>query len=234
MRVVALRRYPVKGLGGEGLASVPLDGRGLAGDRWFAVEDDDGRFASAKDTRRFRRRDAVLGYRAATASDGGVTVTDGTDAWRVGDAALDAELSRTTGASVRVTPEAGVPHQDMGAVSLVGTATLDWCAAAWDLDADPRRLRVNLVVETTEPFAEERWVGREVECGGARLRVVERAPRCRTIDLDQDGAVARGRWLRPLAAERDLCLAVYADVVRPGLVTVGDPVHEVAGGRLTS
>jgi uncharacterized protein YcbX len=38
MRVLELRRYPVKAMGGESLQSVRLDARGLEGDRWFAVE----------------------------------------------------------------------------------------------------------------------------------------------------------------------------------------------------
>ena len=90
------------------------------------------------------------------------------------------------------------------------------------LSADPRRLRVNVVVATDEPFVEETWVGRELRCGDARLRVVERVPRCRMVDVDQDGARAEGLWLRRIAAERDRHLAVYADVAEPGVLRVGD------------
>ena len=78
-------------------------------------------------------------------------------------------------------------------MSLVGTATLAWCADRWGVTADPRRLRVNVVVSTDEPFVEETWVGQEIACGDARLRVVERVPRCRTVDVHQDGARAQGR-----------------------------------------
>lgn len=92
------------------------------------------------------------------------------------------------------------------------------------LNADPRRLRVNVVVGTTEPFAEEEWQGQRIAIGEAELDVVERAPRCRMIDLDQDGAMADGRWLKPLAAERDMFLAVYAGVVEPARIALGDEV----------
>lgn len=224
LQVVSLRRYPVKSMGGEPLAAAHLDGRGVEGDRWYAVEDAAGRFASGKSTRRFRRHDEVFGYTATTSGSGEVIVTRDDSAWPVGDPALDADLSRRFGEPVRVTPEASVPHQDMGSVSLVGTATLAWCADRWGVAPDPRRLRVNVVVSTDEPFVEETWVGQEIACGDARLRVVERVPRCRTVDVHQDGARAQGRWLRPLAAERDTCLAVYADVVTGGLVRVGDLV----------
>lgn len=222
--VVGIRRYPVKSMGGESLEHVEVDARGLAGDRWYAVVDADGRLASAKDSRRFRRRDEVLSWTAATEEDR--VVVNGPDGrWVTGDPGLDAALTRRSAAAVRVLPERDVPHQDGGGVSLVGTATLGWCAQRWGVDADPRRLRVNLVVATEEPFVEETWVGRTVALGRSRLRVVERVPRCRTVDVAQDGVTPRGRWLRPLGQERDACVAVYADVVAPGTVRLGDRVR---------
>lgn len=227
--MVGIRRYPVKSMGGEGLPKVLLDRRGLVGDRWYAVEDEEGHFASGKSSRRFRRRDAVFEYAARTGEQGVVVSGPGGE-WSVGEPALDRVLSQRMDASVRVRPEDAVAHQDAGAVSLVGTATLAWCAEQWGLDADARRLRVNVVVETDEPFVEESWQGRTLRVGGAELTVVERIPRCRMIDIDQDGARASGRWLAPLAAERDLCLAVYADVAAPGPIHLGDPLEIEAVG----
>jgi uncharacterized protein YcbX len=218
-----LRRYPVKAMGGEDLASVEIDARGLVGDRWYAVEDEDGCFASGKRTRRFRRRDEVFDYAARTEPDG-VMVAGPEGEWRVDDPSLAATLSARMGLPVQVLPEADVPHQDAGSISLVGTASLDWCADRWGIEADPRRLRVNIVVATTEPFIEESWVGGRISVGEVELDVVERIERCRTIDVAQDGVAARGRWLKPLAAERDMCAAIYADVARPGVIARGDRV----------
>jgi len=223
--VIALRRYPVKSMGGEALDVAELDARGLVGDRWYAVADDAGHFASGKDSRRFRRRDPVFDYVAETDPDGAVSVVRGDERWRVGDPQLDQRLSEDMGLPVWVLPEADVPHQDMGAVSIVSAATLHWCAERWGGSPDPRRLRVNVVVESDQPFAEERWVDREIELGSARVRVVERVPRCRMVDIRQDGAEPGEKWLKSLARERDLCLAVYAEVIRPGHVTIGDRVR---------
>jgi len=220
--VVSVRRYPVKAMGGESPAVVELDARGVVGDRWYAVLDGDGRFASGKNTRRMRRHDEVFGYRATTDDDGRVRVTGAGGSWTVGDQALDQELTRSFGTAVHVAAEAGVAHQDAGQISLVGTATLAWCAERFGGSPDARRLRVNFVLDTDEPFEEETWVGRELEIGSARLRVVERIERCRTIDVGQDGVTPGAGWLKPLGRERDLCVAVYADVVAPGSVTAGD------------
>lgn len=224
MRVTVIRRYPVKSMGGEALAAAALDSRGLVGDRWYAVADGDGRFASGKNTRRFRRRDGVFGFSASTGDDGAVVVTDGTSTWPVDSEVLAKELTSALGVPSHLEVESAVPHFDDGAVSLVGTATLAWCAERFGIDADARRLRANLVIETDEPFVEESWIDRTIAVGETRLRVVQRIERCRTIDVPQDGATARGRWLKPLATERDMQVAVYADVVTPGVVRLGDEV----------
>lgn len=224
--VAVLRRYPVKAMGGEPLTVAEIDTRGIVGDRWYAVEDDDGRFASGKDTRRFRRRDAVFDYAARTV-DGRVRVRaqpPGSTEWDVDDPALAAVLSDRMGASVRLCPEADVSHQDGAALSLVGTATLRWCADRWGDEADARRLRTNIVVHTQEPFVEETWLGRQITIGSARLTVTQQVVRCRTIDLAQDGVAPTGRWLTGLAQERDVQVAVYAEVLEPGTIAIGDEV----------
>lgn len=223
--VLEIRRHPVKSMGGERIDHIEVDQRGLEGDRKYAVVDGDGRFAAGKDSRRFRRRDAVFEYAAATLSDGTVRVSRGDDAWTAGEPTLDLELSNRFADPVRVLPERGEPHFDAGSVSMVGTATLEWCARELGVDADPRRLRVNLLLETAEPFEEETWVGRAVAVGPVRLAVVERVERCRTIDLAQNGVRSTTRWLKALGGSRELCVAVYADVVAPGPVAVGDVVR---------
>ena len=76
-------------------------------------------------------------------------------------------------------------------------------------------------MEAEEAFAEERWIGGELEIGPVVLRLVERVPRCRMIDIRQDGVDPETRWLTSLARERDMSLGVYAEVSRPGRITVG-------------
>lgn len=221
-RVIAIRRYPVKSMGGESMASAELDGRGLVGDRAYAVVDAEGRLASGKNTRRMIRRDGVFAYSAQTLPDA-VVASGARGTWEVGSPELDTELSAALAAPVRVLPEGATPYFDDGAVSLIGTATLDWCAAEWGVDADPRRLRANVVVETTEPFEEEDWTG-TLGIGGAVLTPAGRVERCRTIDLPQDGVATRTRWLKAVGEHRELKLAIYLDVTAPGRIAVGDEV----------
>jgi len=228
-RVVSIRRYPVKSMGGEALDAVEFEARGIVGDRFYAVRDGDNRLASGKNTRRMVRRDGVFAYAASTdAGSGGtgrVTIADASGPLGVaGDPALDALLTEALGADVRVAPETDVPHFDSGSVSIIGTATLAWCARELHADADPRRLRVNIVIATSEPFEEERWIGSTLAIGTVLLTPVDRIERCRTIDLAQDGVDRPTRWLKQLSERRDLRLAVYCDVARAGTTRVGDEV----------
>jgi len=225
MRIVSLRRYPVKAMGGEALDAVAIEPRGLAGDRALAVVDAEGLLAAGKRTRRFRRHDEVFGYAARTTDDAVVVSRAGRE-WAADDPALGAELGASMGEPMRVLPQAASQHRffDDSPVSIVGTATLAWCRSELGVDADPRRLRVNIVVDTDVPFVEESWIGRQVTFGGPRLRVTKRNERCRVIDLAQDGLSESARWLKPLGERRDACVAVYAEVVVPGRVAVGDAV----------
>lgn len=221
--VEQLRRYPVKSMGGESLPSIEITSRGLAGDRRYAVRDTSDHLVSGKNSKRFRRHDEIFEFQATT-SDGEVRVQRGDASWAATSPELDAFLSELMGEPMRVAEDAGASHFDAGSVSLIGTATLDWWRQR-GIDADARRLRVNIVIETGEPFDEEAWLGSALAIGEARLRAVKRVPRCRMIDVPQDGAAAEQRWLKVLAQEHDMCAAIYADVVVPGVVSVGDELQ---------
>jgi uncharacterized protein len=218
-----IRRYPVKSMAGESLAGVEVDARGLVGDRWYAVVDGDGKLSSGKHSTRFRRRDAVFDHAART-TDEGVRVTGPGGEWPAIDPALDRALTEAMGDPVRVLAEDATPHQDAGQVSLVGTASLDWCREHLGVDADRRRIRPNLVVDTSEPFVEETWTGL-VSVGTARLRFDQRIERCRMIDIAQDGLPPEGGWLKALTDTRELCLGIHLDVVEPGTIRRGDEVR---------
>ncbi|HMU36857.1 MAG TPA: MOSC domain-containing protein [Marmoricola sp.] len=222
MHLKEIWRYPVKALAGEQQQAVEVNHRGLVGDRWFAIHTDDGRFACGKNGKRFSQHDEVFDFAAQTQADGQVTVTGRGGQWTPGQPELDAVLSSATGASAQVRPEGLTPHHDAMPVSIIGTASLEWCARELGVDAIPRRLRVNLVIETNEPFIEESWIGQQVSVGGVALDVIRRNRRCRVIDLDQNGAGSPTRWLKPLGDKRDAMIAVYAEVATPGQIRVGD------------
>ncbi|MGC0334045.1 uncharacterized protein YcbX [Streptomyces sp. SAI-170] len=125
---------------------------------------------------------------------------------------------------------------DFGRVHLVTTSTLARLRAAHPSgDADARRFRPNLVIATPdEPgFAEDAWIGARLRIGTAVVRVTVPTPRCVVPALAHGSlppdpalmrAVAREHRVPVLSLGRLSCVGVYLDVVRPGLVRVGDPV----------
>lgn len=149
---------------------------------------------------------------------------DAAGPWRADDPALAAELCRVLGDDVAVYRAAHDEFYDAAPVSIVGTATVAWAASEFGVEQAERRLRANLVVETSQAFEEETWVRSVLAIGAARLGVTQVISRCRMIDLPQDGVEHSARFLQQLAGARGPLLAVYASVLRPGPIAVGDAV----------
>ncbi|RKE21735.1 MOSC domain-containing protein [Streptomyces sp. TLI_171] len=141
-------------------------------------------------------------------------------------AGIDAEVEYT----VQEFGRAAAPGSffDFAPLHLVTTATLAGAPAA--------RYRPNLVLDgDTEPFAENGWVGRDLHIGpDLRLRLIAATPRCAVptlahgdfpADPEALRRPARLNRVRPLAGMDPLpCLGVYAQILTPGTVEVGDRV----------
>jgi MOSC domain-containing protein YiiM len=67
-------------------------------------------------------------------------------------------------------------------------------------------------------------VGRRLDIGTTTCEVISRTRRCGMTTAEQPGLRKDVGVLRSLARDRDLCLGVYARVVRPGEVAVGDGI----------
>ena len=120
---------------------------------------------------------------------------------------------------------------DYGPVHLVTTGALGVLARqAGRTTVEAHRFRPNIVVDAErdpEP-------GAHVQVGGALLRVLLPTPRCIVPGLAHLDAPADARLLKELARHhrqelpglgRAACFGVYAEVVRPGTVSIGDPVR---------
>jgi uncharacterized protein YcbX len=141
-----------------------------------------------------------------------------------------------TGEAITVGSVASGTFFDFGRVHAVTTSSLAALRAAHPAgDADPRRFRPNLVLDTgdTPGFPEDAWHGRRLRVGGALLRVVAPTPRCVVPALRHGGlpadpgvtrAVAREHRIPAFDVGRPACLGVYLDVLEPGTVRLGDPV----------
>jgi uncharacterized protein YcbX len=226
-RVRSLWRYPVKSMRGEELPRLDVDARGAVGDRLLAVRDPEGRLGSGKTTRRFRRIDGLLEFRAAI--DDAVPVVHFPDgrALRGDDPAIHRALGAALGTEVTLAREAAVPHHDAAPLHLCTDASLAWLARRLPASAiDPRRFRPNVVVATGgAELVEERWIGRTLAIGDRlRIRVMESTERCVMVTAAQDDLGADPAILRTLAEASRQCFGVYAEILAPGPVERGDVV----------
>jgi uncharacterized protein YcbX len=219
-------RYPIKSMGGEQIDVSFADDHGLRGDREWAVQDDNGKLGSGKNSRRFTRLVGLLDLTAHYDDPGAppVVVAPGGRRHLVATGAADAYLQALTGRSVHVRRDTGISHFDEVPFSLVGTATLDWLAEQVDVAVDARRLRPNIVVRTEEPFAEEAWVGRTVRIGSIEAIFDRVFVRCVMVGMAQRGLAESGAVLKRIADRGDVCMAIGGHVSQPGTVRAGDEI----------
>jgi uncharacterized protein len=227
--LIEIRRYPVKSMLGEIVPAAELGERGVVGDRLWAVRDEDGKFGSGKNTRRFRRMPGLFGFRAHAAEPVPVVELPDGRRFSADDPAGHRAVSEVLGRTVTLVPEASIPHHDEGPVSLLTTASLRALTglSGGEPDGagvDPLRFRTNLLIDVAgDGFPEDEWPGRTVRVGtDVVLRVVRPLTRCVMIDLSQDEAVERNDLLKILAGHHELTFGVVATVEHPGRVAAGD------------
>ena len=122
--------------------------------------------------------------------------------------------------------------QDVAPITIITTGALRAMAELHpDGDWDPRRFRMNFLIDTDEP--EDEWQGRRVRVGDVELEVTSVAPRCVMTTLAQQGlprdrgvlqTIARHRMRPFLGLGNWACLGLYATVATPGTVSIGDNV----------
>ncbi len=152
---------------------------------------------------------------------------DGT-AYQAGDPELDRLLSACYGEPLAVVREGAIPHFDAAPLHLISTASLVWVDAEYGRSAgDSRRYRPNIVIRTAEfGLAEDAWIDSEFRIGSCLLRITEPTERCVMPTQPQPQLPQLPDLLSFLGHRNDTNLGVYAEVIEPGVVSVGDHVVE--------
>ena len=137
-------------------------------------------------------------------------------------------LQRRAGAGsiVRLT-RAETPQTDVRPLSLLSVQTVARLGEELGQELDARRFRANLLLDLPGgAFAEDELVGRTVLVGrSAVLAVRERDPRCRFVTYDPDApdtAEPLFGLMKLLDRRHEGRAGVYASVLMPGVVEVGD------------
>jgi uncharacterized protein YcbX len=241
-RIVALRRFPVKGLSPEALSAVEVEaGKPIAGDRAFAIENGPSGFDPANPTKipkiRFlclMRNARLAGLGTSYDPESGLLTID-----RDGATALEAKLTTEDGriaiedwftgfmegelnGPLKVLPApSGHTFSDtsLGVLSLINHASVEAVAGMAGKSVDPLRFRGNLEVSGFGAWDELDWTGRELVSGEVRMRVVKRTVRCAATEVD------------PTTAERDIRIPKLLQQTL-GHADCGVYVEALSSGRL--
>ncbi len=219
-----LWRYPVKGMRGESLRTLHLDAHGVAGDRRFAIESSGA--PRGKPLLSGAERAAMLLYQARLQGDSTCITTPRGAEYAADDPALLADMrAHLPGGHELSWVRSTTPQTDVRPIAVLGTGTAAQLAQELGRTIDVRRFRANLLLHLSAGFLEDALVGRELHIGEAVLRCTERTPRCRVVTLDPVTAVPDPALMKHLDRVHGGRVGIYAVVVRPGQLCIGDPVH---------
>jgi uncharacterized protein len=248
MRIEYLYRFPVKGLTAEALETTEVaDGGAIPWDRAFALAQGDAPFDPkapawlpkdnfmclkrnaiiARLRSHFEPRSGVLTIRAP----GGETVSENA-LTELGRARIEAFLVRFMGEEARGAPRFHhIPghvfgDQKLPVVSLISLSSLRDFEARVGARRHRRRFRANVWFSGAAPWSELDWVGKEIQLGGATLRVLKRIARCPATQVNPETAE---RDADPVAELRRLYghvdLGLHAQVIEGGRFAVGDAIE---------
>lgn len=228
--IEAIFRYPVKSMRGEQVNAAAMGWHGLEGDRRLA----------------FRKIDDVSGFPWLTASKfpdlvlyspqrsgdpdqfplpTHVRTPDGEEMPIFGKE-LAADVERRCGIAVEMMQwRQGM--FDEASISIIAADTVREICELGGVTADARRFRPNVFVRLTDSaaFAEDRLVGAILQFGDQEtapaVTVSMRDVRCAMINIDPDSGERAPEMLKAVVRVNDNNAGVYASVVRPGQLAVG-------------
>lgn len=242
--ITALYRHPVKGLTPEPLDHCVLEAdAGLPGDRRFALMSGSAPFdalypvwqpKTAFVTLNSHPRLGELTTRwipvanTLTIERKGKQVARGELTTAIGKALLEeffAAFLKEDGHGPRIVEAQGFGFTDtrQQLVSVITRASLGDIGRVAGGPLDEQRFRANVVIDGTDPWAEDAWTGKRLRLGGATLEVVGPIPRCNTPNVNPHTGqvdIALNRLLKGGLGRTTF--GVYARVVEGGSLAVGD------------
>ena len=246
--VRAIYRYPVKGLTPEPLARVGLSpGNTLPFDRAYAIENGPSGFDSAapqylpkirflmlmRNSRLAELRTSfddtshvlTVRYENREAARGDLRTAEGR-------AAIERFFAEHCADELRGPPRVlqapGHSFSDVAkkVVSIINLGSVAELETVTGAPVNPLRFRGNLHIAGWPSWHEFSLLGRTIEIGPARLKVVKRIVRCAATEVDPDTAI------RDLPIPRVLIdtyghgdCGIYAEVIEGGVIAAGDTIE---------
>jgi hypothetical protein len=252
MRVSLLSVTPVKGLALHHPTHVDVTADGIVGDRAFFLVDDKDVPISCTDLGGIMRLSADYDAGTGVLSVHGPDGLMRSDVVERGEPLTpdfyglrDVSGHVATGWGSLFTRVAGTPVRlvvgdsgafDVAGVTLLGSAsTTELAAHNGGAPVDGRRFRMNVEISGSSPLAEDVWEGRGLHLGDVVLRVGGPVKRCAATTRHPDTGDIDLQTLKLIGATKGrqetpefgagFYFGVYADVLTPGRIHVGDHVN---------
>jgi uncharacterized protein YcbX len=246
-RVASLYRYPVKGLSPEPLPRVALRaGQTLPADRCYAIENGPSGFDPAAPAwmpksqfLMLMRNERLAGLQThfeddshlLTIRENGKVAACGDLETAEGCAAIEAyfaaNFTRELKGPPKVLSGGGHSFSDVAkkVVSIINLGSVAAIENMLGLPVHPLRFRANLYVSGWPAWHEFDLLGRTLEIGDIRLKVVKRIVRCAAVNVDPESAV-RDLEIPPTLMRRlgHADCGIYAEVIAGGTVSIGDAI----------
>jgi len=246
-RLVAIHRYPVKGLSAESLERIEITaGEGLPHDRVFALAHGSTRFdADAPEwleKTQFlmlmkNERLAALETSVEPATSimtikrEGKVVARGDLKTKIGRTTVEQFFAAFLKDQVRGTPKivAAPGHVFMDVpekvVTLINRASVEDLRRVVGRAVDPMRFRANLQIEDAPAWTEFAWGGRKLRIGGARFECTGPIDRCAATNVDPATGVRDMQIPKALqTGYGHVEFGVYLRCVEAGALAQGDDV----------
>jgi uncharacterized protein YcbX len=150
--------------------------------------------------------------------------------WAMQDKALQARLAHDFGGEVDLL-QLKRGTWDAHPVSFMTTQSVATLSEKAGKPIDPRRFRINFVIETDELGEEPElnWLEKSMHIGDRSdaplLYIGRRIQRCVMVNIDPDTAERDSAILKAVSRYRDSCAGIYANIQSVGKVRVGDTLY---------
>jgi uncharacterized protein YcbX len=205
LHVAEMWRYPIKSLAGEPIPRARIDTTGVPGDRLVRVRGPEG-------VRTARRHYRLLGLRGTLGPYGEPRVNG--IPWR--DPAAVSLVRSAAGADAWLERAEGLDRFDILPLLVATDGAVD------AFGRDVRRLRPNILIGGVDGLEERSWPGCELRIGQAIIRLDSLRGRCHMTTVDPETLEVDRGVLDDIIRRFDGRLALNAEAVRGGIVSVGD------------
>ncbi|UTT38319.1 2Fe-2S iron-sulfur cluster-binding protein [Glutamicibacter mishrai] len=246
MRIDQLFRFPVKGLPGESIESVPVheDG-GLLGDRSVAfsngtVDVSDGEWSSCLSFT-ILKNDKSLQKWSVKSEPPMITVsapgTPSNNSLTFDSSHPDGRIELREYLSAHLPTQGSHPRQvvstprgmfdsKLSGISLINPNTVKQLSNAGKIDLDPRRYRGNILLEGLPAFAEFGLIGKILRIGDVKIAITKSIERCSATSVNPETTEVDANGPRLLATHfGHLHCGIYGTVLTSGTLDVGSSIE---------